>query len=96
MSQGFIHTTVEDNAITNAKLNDMPAWTFKIRNAGSSGDPSDAAVGDVTVASPVAADYVLGFKSTGEIRKMAASDFGVTGGGSVIASFSRTFLLMGA
>jgi hypothetical protein len=74
----------------------MPAWTFKIRNAGSSGDPSDAAVGDLTASTPVAADFVIGYKADGTIRKYAASDFGVTGGGSIIASFSRTMLLMGA
>lgn len=88
--------TVGSGTISNAMLADMAAWTFKIRNAGTVGVPSNAGVGDLTASTPVAADFVLGFKADGTIRKYAAADFGVTGGGSVVASMGRTFLFMGA
>lgn len=88
--------TVGAGTITNAMLANMAAWTFKIRNSGSSGVPSDAAVADLTASTPVAADFLIGYKADGTIRKYAASDFGVTGGGSVVASMGRTFLFMGA
>lgn len=61
---------VKDNGITNAKLADMAAWTLKLRNAGTSGDPSDAASGDITTeATPASGDFVVGFLDTNEIRK---------------------------
>lgn len=45
--------------VTNADLADMAAWTTKIRNAGTTGDPSDAAAADLTTeAAPAAGDYV--------------------------------------
>jgi hypothetical protein len=39
---------VGDNAITNAKLADMPAYTIKGRNAGTVGDPSDIDIAALT------------------------------------------------
>lgn len=52
----------KDNGISNAKLSDMAAWTLKIRNAGTSGDPSDAASADITTkATPASGDLVVGF-----------------------------------
>ena len=72
--------TIAANAVTNAKLADMAAWTVKLRNAGTSGDPSDAALADVTEeASPASGDFLLGFLDTGEIRKF---DVGNIGGGA--------------
>lgn len=54
----------KDNGISNAKLSDMAAWTLKVRNAGTSGDPSDAAAADITTkASPASGDFVVGFDS---------------------------------
>lgn len=38
-------TTITNNAVTNAKLADMAAHTVKVRNAGTSGDPSDFVLG---------------------------------------------------
>lgn len=64
---------VADGSITNAKLADMAAWTIKIRNAATSGDASDAAIGDVTSATPDTDDYVMGFLNSGEIRKFQIS-----------------------
>lgn len=45
--------------IDNTELEDMAAWTTKIRNAGTTGDPSDAAAGDLTTeASPASGDFL--------------------------------------
>lgn len=63
-------TEAAEEAVTNADLADMAAWTIKLRNAGTSGDPSDADEGDITEeAAPEAGDFLLGFLASGEIRK---------------------------
>jgi hypothetical protein len=63
-------TTIANNAVTNAKLNDMAAWTVKARNNSGSGDPQDVALADLTEeASPAAGDFLFGFLDTGELRK---------------------------
>jgi hypothetical protein len=63
-------TTIANNAVTNAKLNDMAAWTVKARNNSGSGDPQDVALADLTEeASPANGDFVIGFLDTGELRK---------------------------
>lgn len=71
---------VADNAVTNAKLADMDPWTFKIRNAGSSGDPSDAALANFTEAVPADGDFLIGFLSSGEIRKFSVEELKGNGG----------------
>jgi hypothetical protein len=78
---GSAAATIANDAVTNAKLADMAAWTFKIRNNAASGDASDAALADFTAATPVAADYVVGFKSTGEVRKFDVATLLAGGGG---------------
>jgi len=61
--------TVDNTAITNAKMANMAAWTVKVRNAGTSGAPSDAALADITEeAAPAAGDFLLGFLADGSIR----------------------------
>jgi hypothetical protein len=39
---------VADDSITNAKLANMPAYTIKMRNAGTTGDPSDVDISALT------------------------------------------------
>jgi len=74
--------SVSANAVSNTKLSDMGAWTFKIRNAGTSGDPSDAALaGFTTDASPASGDFLIGFLDTGEIRKFDIGSLPGGGGG---------------
>lgn len=60
-------------SVTNAMLADMAAWTFKVRNAATTGVPSDMNSAAATTAVPVAADFLLGFLATGEIRKYLVS-----------------------
>jgi hypothetical protein len=91
-NNAVITAKILDANVTNAKLANMAGWTFKIRNNSASGVPSDAAVGDLTTSTPVATDFLIGYKADGTIRKYAASDFGVTGGGGV--SFKQFVLMM--
>ena len=75
-------TTIVNDAVTNAKLNDMAAWTLKARNNAASGDPQDVALADVAEeASPASGDYLVAFDSTGALRKINWSNVG-TGSGS--------------
>lgn len=75
-AQGSNATTIANDAVSNTKAANMAAWTYKIRNAGSSGDPSDAALADFTTeSSPATGDFVVGFLDTGEIRKYNVSNF---------------------
>jgi len=77
---GSFAATIADDAVSNAKAADMGAWTVKLRNAGTSGDPTDATLGDLTAEeAPVSGDFLLGFLGTGEIRKFDIGD--LPGGG---------------
>ena len=74
--------SLADNAVTNAKLADMAAWSFKIRNDATAGDPSDTALANLNEeASPGDGDFVLGFKSTGEIRVFGVGNLPASSGG---------------
>lgn len=75
--------TIADNAVTNAKAADMAANTVKVRNAGTTGNPSDAAVGDLTEeTTPAAGDFLLGWESGGALRKFDVGDLPGSGGAS--------------
>lgn len=77
---------IANNGVTNAKLADMAAWTVKVRNAGTSGDPSDADSAALTTGTPASGDFLMGWESTGELRKF---DVGAlpTGGAPVGSSY---------
>jgi hypothetical protein len=62
-----------NNSVTNAMLADMPAWTFKVRNDPAQGDPQNAGVSNFATATPGDSDYVIGFLSTGELRKYSST-----------------------
>lgn len=70
-----ITAAIKSEAVTNAQLAHAAAWSIKLRNAGSTGDPSDAALADLTAeGSPAAGDFLVGFLASGEIRKFDIGD----------------------
>lgn len=83
--------TPADDSITNAKLANMSAWTIKLRNAATTGDPSDVAITSLTEEStPASGMMLLGSLADGSIRRMNASHFlgGGGGGGDFMADGS--------
>lgn len=63
-------TTIANDAVSNAKLANMAAWTIKMRNNAASGDPQDQTLADITEdTTPVTGDFALGWDSSGQIRK---------------------------
>lgn len=90
-ASGTFSGTVADNAVTNAKLADMPALTVKARTANSSGDPSDLAAsadGDVLRRSGTA----LGF---GTIPYTSVTGLGTFAVGSTLV-IPHTFIVPGS
>jgi hypothetical protein len=62
--------TIANDAVSNAKLANMAAWTLKARNNAASGDPQDATLADFTEeATPAAGMFLAGWLGTGELRK---------------------------
>jgi len=79
---GSAAATIANDAVTNAKLNNMAAWSLKVRNNSASGDPQDVALADIaTEATPADGDFLLGFLATGELRKMDIATLPSGGGG---------------
>lgn len=73
---------ISNDGVTNTLLANMAAWTIKLRNAGTAGDPSDAALADITAeGTPAAGMFLLGWLGTGEIRKYDIGDLPGGGGG---------------
>lgn len=61
LADGAVTTAkIGDNQVTNAKLADMAAWTLKMRNAGTTGDPQDVTIDGLTAEATLAgaADFV--------------------------------------
>jgi len=62
------------DSISNTQLANMAAYTIKLRNAGTTGDPGDVKISALTTeAAPTAGDYLLMEESGGALRKV---DFG--------------------
>jgi hypothetical protein len=88
---GSVAATIANDAVTNAKLNNMAAWTFKGRNAGTTGDPEDIAFADITTdASPTGGEFLLGYSSGGEFRKFDIGALPGGGGGGGSGNVSNT------
>ena len=68
--------TVDNDAVTNAKLANMAANTVKVRAAGTTGDPSDVALG---------ASELLGRGSTGDISAITLGA-GLSMAGAVLSA----------
>jgi hypothetical protein len=70
---GISGANINDDAITNAKLANMPANTVKVRDANSAGDPSDKAVGiaQILIGTPT------GFASDSLSGDVSMTDAGV-------------------
>jgi hypothetical protein len=76
--------TIANDAVTNAKLANMAAWTVKARNDVASGDPQDVTLADLTEeGSPAAGDFLLGWESGGALRKFDIGDLPGGSGGSL-------------
>lgn len=82
--------TIDTAVVTNAMQANMNGWTVKVRNNAAAGVPSDANAAAVTTeATPASGDFVLGWLSTGELRKydigtfptaLVNEDVAITGG----------------
>lgn len=84
---GLLAASYATGSVTNAKLDDMAAWSFKGRNLGSTGVPENIALADLAALSPTSGDFCIGFASTGELRKfdvvnMPVTATGITAGGA--------------
>lgn len=76
VSGGGTVINIDAGAVGNTELADMAGWTVKVRNNAASGDPSDANAAAVTTeATPASGDFVLGWLSTGELRKYDIGTF---------------------
>lgn len=63
--------TIDNSAVTNAKLADMAQQTLKGRKTASTGAPEDFKISDLTAeASPASGDYLLMEESGGALRKV--------------------------
>ncbi len=79
---GSFATTITDNNVTMAKLEDAPAFTLLMRNAATTGDPGYSKISSLTDRLAFGAgDKLMIEESTGELRKIDFSDLPGSAGG---------------
>ncbi len=67
--------------VSNNQLADMAAYTIKLRNAGTTGDPQDVKISTLTEeVSPASGDWILGENDAGVLVKMDVSNVAGSGG----------------
>jgi hypothetical protein len=82
VSSGGTVWTVDNSAITNAKLADMAQQTLKGRKTASDGAPEDFKISALTTeAAPASGDYLLMEESGGALRKVDWASLPGSGGG---------------
>jgi hypothetical protein len=79
-----ISAVIDSHAISNGKMAQMPDYSIKANPTGGALDVQDIQVGDVTQETPIKGDYILGWLSTGELRKYDFTDFAGGGGSNAL------------
>jgi hypothetical protein len=92
---GSIATTIAANAVTNAKMATMAAWTLKANNTSGAATPTDITIDGLTLkASPAAGDEVIIWDVAGAaLKKATVSGVGSSAGVSSIAGNTGAFTL---
>lgn len=88
-------TTIVANAVTNAKMATMNAWTIKMNNTSGSATPTDITIDGLTVkASPTASDEIpIWDAAASAMKKATVSSIASAGSVSSIAGNTGAFTL---